>query len=541
MHKTIQSLLHKNKISIDREELKLQIKSHPSYPSLHAITGVLDHFGIENMALDIPQNEEIYKQLPKYFIAQLKNEEGEHILFVDKSDITVKLNYADNKKEKINKTEFLKQWTGIVVVVDEEELNILNKPSLSKYVNYFPIILLVSVLGFILFNNVIFSLFNVSHFILSAIGIYVSVLLIKHELGINSDTVEKLCNQTEKTSCNAILNSKGANFFGLFKLSDVSFVYFVSLTVAWLLFYMTATTIVFTTMIYASLFSVPVIVYSVYYQAVVVKKWCPLCLVTACVLLCQSLLAYFLNSFNFTFELDGFLILAISLLSITVLYANIKPILSSKLSLDKTKIEYLKFKRKFSLFNSLYSNNNYLETNIANLEEIIFGNKNAKTEIVVITNPMCGFCKATHQAVDKLLKNTTNDIKIVIRFNINTQNKEDTSYKIATALLNLYQKDVIACREAMHQIYTDGVDVNNWLTRYKSYTVNSQLNIFDIEKQWCLDNNINFTPAVYLNNREYPKEYDLSDLNFFMEDLESHLPSSQRDESEKQYEKEKVT
>lgn len=516
----VQTLLHKNKIPFNKEELKLQIKSHPSYPSLHAITGVLDHFGIENMALDIPQNEEVYKQLPKHFIAQLKNEKGEHILFVDKNNATVKLNYTDGKREKINKTDFLKQWTGIVVVVDEkEELNTSTNNSLTKSIKYLPILLLVAVLGFMLFNKATFSLFNVSHFIASTIGIYVSVLLVKHELGINSETVEKLCNQTEKTSCNAVLNSKGANLFGLFKLSDVSFVYFASLTFAWLLFYMTATAVVFNTMILLSLAAVLLVAYSVYYQAVVVKKWCPLCLVTASVLLCQSLLAYFLNPFNFPLKLNGFLILTISLLSITVLYSYIKPILSSKLDLDKTKIDYLKFKRKFSLFNSLYSNNTYLNTNITSLKEIIFGNKNAKTKIVIITNPLCGFCKATHQAVDKLLKNPTNDIKVTIRFNINTENKSDTSYQIATVLLNLYQKDVIACREAMHQIYTDGVDVNKWLDSYKHYITNSQFNILDAEKQWCLDNNINFTPAVYLNNREYPKEYELSDLSFFMDEL----------------------
>ena len=27
-----------------RDELEFQLLSHPSYPSLHAVTGVLDHF-----------------------------------------------------------------------------------------------------------------------------------------------------------------------------------------------------------------------------------------------------------------------------------------------------------------------------------------------------------------------------------------------------------------------------------------------------------------------------------------------------------------
>jgi thiol-disulfide isomerase/thioredoxin len=321
----------------------------------------------------------------------------------------------------------------------------------------------------------------------------------------------------------------------LFKLNDASFVYFVTLTLAWFLTY-TSNSTSFNTITTLSLLAIPVVLYSIYYQAVVVKKWCPLCLATAGVLLCQSILSYFLNPFNLSFELNGFLVLAISFLTTVILYTNIKPILSSKLSLEKTKVDYYKFKRKFSLFNSLYSNNAFLDTSLGNTNEIVFGNHNAKIEIVAITNPLCGFCKATHQALDNLLKNQVNDIKVTIRFNINTDNKEDLSYKISTALINLYQKDKIACREAMHQIYTNGVDINKWLKTYELYTINSQFKILESEKQWCLDNNINFTPAVYLNNKEYPKEYELSDLSFFMEEV-SHLPSSQREETEKQHEK----
>ena len=42
----VKKLLSKNAISFDKKELDFQIQSHPSYPSLHAITGVLDHFNI---------------------------------------------------------------------------------------------------------------------------------------------------------------------------------------------------------------------------------------------------------------------------------------------------------------------------------------------------------------------------------------------------------------------------------------------------------------------------------------------------------------
>jgi thiol-disulfide isomerase/thioredoxin len=306
----------------------------------------------------------------------------------------------------------------------------------------------------------------------------------------------------------------------------------MSLSIAWGVHIVTSY-INYNLLIGLSLISLPVIAYSIYVQAVVVKKWCPLCLATASVLCCQFLLSYFLNSLYLGFDTMSFLILGSSTFFVFTIYGYIKPLISKNLSLSKTEIEFYKFKRKFSLFESLHHRKPFLDTSISQINEIIFGNKNAKIEVVVITNPLCGYCKATHQAIDYLLKNYTNDIKVTIRFNINTENKEDISYKISTALINLYQKDIVACREAMHQIYTDGVDVSKWLETYKTYTANTQYEILETEKQWCTSNNINFTPSVYLNNKEFPKEYDLSDLSFFMEDL-SLLPSSRREETEKQ-------
>jgi len=41
----------------------------------------------------------------------------------------------------------------------------------------------------------------------------------------------------------------------------------------------------------------------------------------------------------------------------------------------------------------------------------------------------------------------------------------------------------------------------------------------DNSRKWCSDNNINFTPAIYLNNRAYPKEYELDDLNLFVDEF----------------------
>lgn len=81
LHTILKKMVIKNNIHINQEELKLQLLSHPSYPSLHAMTGVLGHFNINNLALRLLVNEEILAQLPPCFIANVKKEDSIERLF----------------------------------------------------------------------------------------------------------------------------------------------------------------------------------------------------------------------------------------------------------------------------------------------------------------------------------------------------------------------------------------------------------------------------------------------------------------------------
>ena len=117
----VQRLLKSNKIPFDKDELAFQIQSHPSYPSLHAITGVLDHFNIENVAADVPANKETLVQLPDCFLAQINTEKGKDLVIVDRKKQDYFVYNSENKKEKHTEQEFIEKFTGIIVAVEKTE------------------------------------------------------------------------------------------------------------------------------------------------------------------------------------------------------------------------------------------------------------------------------------------------------------------------------------------------------------------------------------------------------------------------------------
>jgi len=519
LYKIVEKLLSKNKLSFDTEELKLQIQSHPSYPSLHAITGVLDHFGIENLALDVPQTKEVFDQLPQNFIAHIKTDTEEELVLVSKKNNTIQLFYTNGKRKKTAINDFLKLWSGIVVVTDPEHIEVSNKQNKSFFIKLFlSLFIALSLYALYAFSSL--NKYNTAHFLLSLSGVFVSFLLVKHELGLHSASVDKLCTATEKTSCDAVLNSKGAKLLGKLKLSDVSFIYFTSLSLVWVVSFLSNYQNNSTIKLLA-IATIPVVLYSVFYQAVIVKKWCPLCLATASILTLQALVTLQFNPFDFNLESKGFLIFASVFLFAIVVYDVLKNTIKTNINLKKEQIVAYKFKRNPSIFNALYQKGSVIGTSIPNLKgEIHFGNPNAKAEILLVTNPLCGFCKAKHQQLDKLLMSNSNDFNAIIRFNISTDDKTNTVYRISNILLNIYKSDKAICREALHQIYTNGVDVTKWLKTYNKYDSIDNYSILKTEKEWCTNNQINFTPALYLNGKEYPKEYELTDLPLFIEELQ---------------------
>jgi hypothetical protein len=65
-------LLKKNNIFFDKNELVFQIQSHPSYPSLYAVTDVLEHFNIDTIVAEVPKSLETLLELPACFLAQIE-------------------------------------------------------------------------------------------------------------------------------------------------------------------------------------------------------------------------------------------------------------------------------------------------------------------------------------------------------------------------------------------------------------------------------------------------------------------------------------
>lgn len=520
IYENLRKLLIQNNIRVNQDELNLQLLSHPSYPSMHSLTGVLDHFRINNLALRLPVNKETVKQLPPYFMANILEDGGEFLVLTEKKRDRIQLSYENEKVVLVSEEAFLKIWNGVILAIEKDEHVKETKTSLFTQT----IQKLFYFLGFLFLGYFLYSCssyFSQAHFLLSMVGLLLSGAIVQHELGLQSAAANKLCNRSENTSCDDVLNSKGATLFGSIKLSDLSIVAFTTYTLNWILLFLSGTAN-FSVLSLLTLFAIPFTIYSVYYQYQVVKKWCPLCLAIVAVLLLQASALLSLDSFTSILAIDT---VSIALFLGSFIVASsawhfIKPLLVKARTLENLEVEHYRFKRNYSLFDILHRHYDSIPAPASIPGEMVFGNENAAIEILMVTHPFCHYCKQAHEDIEQILKGAKGKVKVTLRFNVSGGGKEDTGFQIASRILHLYdtQGKTVALH-ALDQVFGKNADGNKWLQSQQGKRDTSYDHILEKQGSWCRTHGINFTPAVYLNNRLFPYEYDRTDLLYFLDDL----------------------
>ncbi|MEM9820017.1 MAG: vitamin K epoxide reductase family protein [Bacteroidota bacterium] len=514
----IKMLVDSNRIRLNEAELKLQLLSHPSYPSLHSLTGVLKHFKINNLAIRLPTNQAVLSQLPAYFVASIQTELGEDLVFIEKQKKGITVHYNLKKTRQVTEDAFLEMWKGVILAIEKDEHVKETKPSAFTRFIKWPMYTLGGVLLFVfIFLNA--SWLAGAHFFLSILGLILSVMIVQHELGLQSSFAQQFCNLSPHTSCDAVLDSAGALLFGRVKLSDLCVLTFSTFCGYGLLLFISG-------MWSNSLLSIlnvlalPFIVYSIYYQYQVVKKWCPLCLGIATVLLLQAGLVL-VNGFSlatFSFHWTSALFLLMSTIVAVAIWDFLKPILSKKTSLEKLEVEHHRFKRKFSIFKALYQQQDLLSPATSIPGEIIMGNENAALELILVTSPSCYYCKGAHSDIVKLLAQFGEKIKVTLRFYVNPNNQNGDTFRIVSNLFDIYNTEgASACQSALDEVYKMEANLqtclpNRTLRRSYDQVLSQQFN-------WCVENEIHFTPALVLNGRLFPMDYSRNELVYFVDDL----------------------
>ncbi len=152
---------------------------------------------------------------------------------------------------------------------------------------------------------------------------------------------------------------------------------------------------------------------------------------------------------------------------------------------------------------------------------LILGDKNARTIVTIITNPFCGHCKKVHEILDKILDIEKLNIQIRFIIKADLENETDERVSLYSNLYNIYlEKGDYSFRQSLKKWF-NSKDISVWLKQYELSDINQMNinNIYENHFKWSVDNNYNYTPAIFINGYEYPKQFERENLIFYIKEI----------------------
>lgn len=517
-------------LTIPTPAIDTTLENHPEWPSLLCVSDALNGWKVPHAAAK--DEAKMPEQIPTPFLAVTHHPERPFAIVTQvlKNDITIfQENYK--KETRIAKESFLQQWTGVYMLAEPGVGSGLQagqtdyKKSQSQKV--LTVIAAITILCLLTFNFLPFVWDAVSFtsglgatmlFILYISGIGISSLLLWHEIDKGNPILQKVCTGIAKTNCNAILDSKASKLLPWLSWSEVGFLYFMggALLLAmpgyapWALDYLAIVSIA--ALIYP--------IFSIYYQWRVVKQWCALCLAIQAILLLQ-----FAATFLFIFPPDFSFINIAALLPLLIAYGlpallwyTLKPLLHRLYIAKQERRAYHRLKFNPDVFEALLKKQKAIQTSPHKVG-ITLGDAHAPNTLVKVCNPYCGPCSKAHPKMETLLQANPEKIHGRIIFMV-PNDQENKLYKTAIHLTALGSNSPAVIGQALDTWYHD--EKKDYELFAAKYPLNGEIDMekgnMDNMAAWCKENKISYTPTIFFNGHELPKEYDLEDVPYFLQE-----------------------
>lgn len=498
---------------IDDKYCKEEITSHPDYPSL---ISVIDFLNIGGMKYKAVQADASFINSFNYpLLAHIRQPGQEYMQLI--SDSTV---WGTDKNITQN-------WTGVVVYPennaiwqneqnDSSRKNTLKNKTTSYSLIFIGLVLLI-ISGF-QFQDIFLIIFG----FLSFIGLIISFLLLKTELGFQSDIVKQVCGVIKNGGCEKVLKSRYGN--GIFGITpaDFSVLYFTAQYSVYI-FGMLFPSFLISIFIF-SISGIFISIWSLYTQTLKLKQFCALCLGIVIVLIGQSVIAFYLFNYTNTLLLKNgslypFFIFSLLILLFLIILLPIKKLIKTN-SINKLRlIELKKWKSDADLFIDQWKQEKAVDITIWE-NDLIIGNHTAPLLITVACNPYCGPCAKAHIQLDKLIHEFSDIVKVQVRLLGNPQNESDRRTIAIRAILQM--GSTLMNNAELQQMLTDWFDWMDYTKWRVKWETKNEIDISLRELQhanWIANSSIEFTPTFFINGRKLPNRYGLEDLKLLIPQL----------------------
>lgn len=516
-------LLH---VRVTTSTVTKDIEENPYYPSLLSLSNTFNRYHIINKAFEIAPEHLGLLEPPFVAYVNVPGIGKDFVLVRNMTGETVSYSYKSRKSTTLIKEEFLKQYRNIIWAAEPDqnsgEIEYDKKLKHEKAAKNKKIAGIVGFGSLLLFfvatsmNTVkIFSFCSIATFKL--IGTTTAILLLVYETDKNNFFVKNICSAGGQTNCDAVLGSKASKILGV-SWGEIGFFYFAATTI-WLLLPSAQFADKIAGIAIANAFAAPYILFSIYYQAWVVKQWCPLCLTIQTVLLSEfiwSIIYFWAAPLLFRFNIHHLFSIIFCILIPILSWYTLKPFFAKAKDAELYKSAYKRVQYNPDIFNDLLRQQAKAPDGWKNLG-IGIGNPAATNTIIKVCNPYCGPCARTHPILEDIIRHDNNtQLKIIFTAKNKEHDSESTVVKHLLAIAD--EDDATKTQQSLDDWYL--ADTKNYNYFAKKYPLNSELECqsekIEAMSKWCEEAEIRYTPTIFVNGHRLPENYNVEELKYIL-------------------------
>ena len=269
-----------------------RLLDNPLGNSLRGMSDALDMLHIDNAVYQLPV--EYFNKLESPFIAVI-NDKNAPFCLVERSKDTDIIITVPRKNIKVSRQQFLRKWTGAVLVGEVTEKTIQEKAFQLKNIGYWILrykLLLATIMAIMLILYDIGQEYPTGlllYLITLCLGVLVSSAILYKEL-INTHFLNRFCHVGEVIDCNKILHYKGSRIMGM-GLGEMSLVYFTTL----LLYTLIRPYDFYGFSLICNAVAIAFTIYSVICQLFIIRKGCVLCMLINLIVWSNCVILYILH------------------------------------------------------------------------------------------------------------------------------------------------------------------------------------------------------------------------------------------------------
>lgn len=511
-------ILHTAGVRFTRTSLISSLQKHPRYPSMAAVSDVLFSYGIDTLGLKVDDCQELSTS-ENYFMVQVKDahQSSFALVFGQSPQLIYWYNPMLHRRESIERQEFCKIFTGYIMLIDtdgkKDELHYsrhhrieIARQLIENAILFFPVLLAVV----LMVKNATMSMAVLS--LLLLMGCTISLFLMLYEYNQQSPLVSHMCVINKQVNCGSVLRSSASHLLGV-PLTVIGASYFLGTLVALCLTNANSQMLFLVAVLH--LLAICYAIYSLYYQAKVVRKWCPLCLSVQAVSIAIFAILVSIQAYNKTFpsSFSPYIILLSShILSFACIYI-LWLLYVEHYTHKRTESELSSMKFNKDVFYAYLHNSRKLEADIEGFG-ITLGNPHGSIRIVKVCHPYCSHC-ADAQPVLQRIANNNKDVRLQVVFAADPNEKSYQQTPIDHFLCLAHEGADM--EEVLSDWYSSPQkDPNAFLQKYpvsKQYTPESMA---EAERMldFCKKAKIEGTPTIFVNGFELPSNYLVEDLMY---------------------------